>query len=209
MEHLLTSSYFVQYCLSMKMSLAIQYLPKPLGPDFLGPLIQRAGQGLIAGAADLLERLAAVNIDFDAVPSYFVDLSFLPLGLARSFDLVSMSSDAFILTHNTLQFVGKRLRRAHPSIPSLLPRFDTAVNLLNNDTPTPSDTSLNAQIPNPVWSGPANQPLPEFLQGMLHSDFATWPANLDPFGLGTMIWPGSDNAQMNETGLTPFVSSNM
>lgn len=197
MEQLLTSSYYVQLCLSMKMSLAIQCLPKPLGPDFLAPLLNRAGQGLIAGAADLLERIASVNINFDAIPHYFLDLTFIPLGLARSFNLVSMSSDSFILTQNTLQFVGKRLRRAHPSIPSLLPRFDTAVNLLNNnDTPTPSDTSLNAQFSNPAWQeGLMPQPLPEILQGMLHSDFASWPSNLDLFGIGTMVWPGIDGMQ--------------
>lgn len=215
MEHLLTSSYYVQLCLSMKMSLAIGCLPKPLGPEFLTPLLLRAGQGLIAGTADLLERIAAININFDAIPHYFLSLTFMPLGLARSFNVVSMSSDNFVLTQNTLQSVGKRLRRAHPSIPALLPRFDTAVNLLDhNNTSTPSESSFNTHRTHPhVQDDSAPQPLPEILQGMLHSDFAAWPANLDPFGLGTMMWPGMDGMphmdRIDEVSrLMPFTGSN-
>jgi hypothetical protein len=215
MEELLTSSYYVQFCLCMKMSLVIHDLPSPLGPEFLNPLIGRAGQGLIACAADLLERIAAVKISFDVIPHYFLDLTFLPLGLARSFNLVGMSSDTFILTQSTLQYVGKRLRAAHPSMTSLLPRFDTAVNALV-ETPTPSADSPQApyNIGNPAWlPDSAAQPLPEYLQGMLHSDFAAWPTNLDPFGLGTMIWPaGVDDMQLGgkmegASGMTPYMGN--
>ena len=197
------------------MSLAIHCLPKPLGPDFLNPLLFRAGQGLVAGTADLLERIAAVNINFDAIPHYFLNLTFLPLGLARSFNLTDMASDTFMLKESTLQAVGKRLRRSHPSIPSLLPRFDTAVNLRGHgDTPTPSESSLNAQFSNSAsQTGPAPQPFPEILQGMLHSDFAAWPAHLDPFGLSTMIWPAMDGTphmdRIDEvSGLMPFTNGN-
>lgn len=208
MEELLTSSYYVQFCLCMKVSLVIHDLPKPLGPDFLHPLMNRAGQGLIACSADLLERIAAVKISFDRIPHYFLDLTFLPLGMARSFNLVGMSSDIFTLTQNTLQYVSKRLRAAHPSMTALLPRFDTAVNALV-ETPTPSADSPQAtyNVGHSGWlSDSATQPLPEFLQGMLHSDFAAWPTNLDPFGLGTMIWPGVDDPQLvaSTLGMTPL-----
>lgn len=212
MEELLTSSYYVQFCICMKMSLVIHDLPKPLGPDFLCPLLNRAGQGLIACSADLLERVAAVKIKFDSIPHYFLDLTFLPLGMARSFNLVGMSSDTFTLTQNTLQYVSKRLRAAHPSMTALLPRFDTAVSGFAG-TPTPSADSPQAtsHLGHTAWlADSATQPLPEFLQGMLHSDFAAWPTNLDPFDLGTMIWPGVDELQLGinkmdgGSGMTPL-----
>lgn len=202
MEELLTSSYYVQFCLCMKVSTLIQALPKPLHPNFMTSLQHRNGQALIACAADLLERIAAVKINFHTIPHYFLDLTFLPLGIARSYNLADMTSDNFALTRKTLDYVSKRLRAAHYSIPAVLPRFDTAISGLPEETFTPSDTLTQADhlhtLDYSAWQLQQEypmlvpQPLPEFLQGMLHSDFAAWPASLEPFGLGTMMWPGSE-----------------
>ncbi|KAJ9121443.1 hypothetical protein QFC24_004781 [Naganishia onofrii] len=202
MEELLTSSYYVQFCLCMKVSTLIQALPKPLHPNFMTSLQHRNGQALIACAADLLERIAAVKINFGTIPHYFLDLTFLPLGIARSYNLADMTSDNFALSRKTLDYVSKRLRAAHYSIPAVLPRFDTAISGLPEETFTPSDTLTQADhlhtLDYSAWQLQQEypmlvpQPLPEFLQGMLHSDFAAWPASLEPFGLGTMMWPGSE-----------------
>ncbi|KAJ9107645.1 hypothetical protein QFC21_001105 [Naganishia friedmannii] len=204
MEELLTSSYYVQFCLCMKASILINNLPKPLNPELMGSLQYRASQALIACAADLLERIAAVKINFDTIPHYFLDFTFLPLGMARSFNMADMASDDFILSQKTLDYVSKRLRAAHPSIPLLLPRFDTAISGLQEETFTPSETSTQTNRPDAAdqdaWhyiqqdATFVPQPLPEFLQGMLHSDFPAWPTSLEPFGLSTMMWPGTDAA---------------